>query len=99
LSRAIARRDELPKPKLRALPVRQDAEHERICPLLHANQRCSVYADRPLGCRTFFCDRASRGAGPEPDELLALVGRVQALAARHALGGELARPLLRVLEG
>ena len=31
------------------------------CALLDANGGCSVYEDRPLGCRTFFCER---GAGP-----------------------------------
>src|SRR5205823_5208735 len=29
------------------------------CPFLDAaGARCTVYADRPLGCRTFFCGRA-----------------------------------------
>lgn len=29
------------------------------CPFLHATTgKCVVYASRPLGCRTFFCERA-----------------------------------------
>jgi hypothetical protein len=98
LERALAQRGAsgpLPKHK-RALPLTQDTDRERICPLLDKNGRCSVYAERPFGCRTFYCDRASPGPGPERDELRELVRRLQDLAARHRLGGELARPLLRV---
>ena len=47
---ALARLPTVP----RRLPVVADA---RRCPLLDENGRCSVYASRPLGCRTFFCDR------------------------------------------
>jgi uncharacterized protein len=29
------------------------------CPLLdESGKRCTVYEDRPFGCRTFFCDKA-----------------------------------------
>jgi uncharacterized protein len=98
LTRAIARRGGMPRPKKRALPLTQDASRERICPLLDDHQRCAVYADRPLGCRTFFCDRATRGAGPERETLRDVVRRLQELAARHQLGGELARPITRILE-
>src|SRR6185295_5725337 len=35
------------------------------CPLLdEAGRRCTVYEDRPFGCRTYFCDRASGGRHP-----------------------------------
>jgi Fe-S-cluster containining protein len=30
---------------------------ERRCPVLGADGRCRAYAHRPLGCRTFFCER------------------------------------------
>ena len=30
----------------------------RPCPLLSENGRCRIYASRPLGCRTFFCQDA-----------------------------------------
>lgn len=31
---------------------------ERRCPFLSAEGRCRIYASRPFGCRTFFCERA-----------------------------------------
>ena len=49
------------------------------CPFLDASGRCSRYADRPLGCRTFFCHRIE---GPptqpavEMNKLLERLGRV-----------------------
>jgi Fe-S-cluster containining protein len=46
----------------RALPVLDEA---RRCPLLSAEGRCRIYASRPFGCRTFFCDRAT-GPGKMP---------------------------------
>jgi Fe-S-cluster containining protein len=80
------------------LPIAKSAELERVCPLLDHNQRCSVYGARPLGCRTFYCQRAQPGAGPTRAELRALTRELQELAARHRMGGEAGRPLLRVLE-
>lgn len=48
------------------------------CPFLVEN-RCSRYADRPLGCRTFFCHRI-RGPAKHPvaqmDALLTRLERV-----------------------
>jgi Fe-S-cluster containining protein len=85
----------LPKHK-RALPLTSDAGRERVCALLDRNGKCSVYAARPFGCRTFYCERATPGPGPERDELRDLVRKLQELAARHQLGGELSRPLMRV---
>src|SRR4051794_41619305 len=40
-----------------ALKVHRKGD-ERACPLLTEAGRCAIYADRPLGCRTFYCDRA-----------------------------------------
>lgn len=40
----------------RRLPA---ARPDRVCPFLTGEGRCSVYPARPLGCRTFFCHRAS----------------------------------------
>lgn len=54
---------------------------ERRCPLLSAEGRCRVYASRPFGCRTFFCDRAT-GARVSRDRLQALGRRVADLSAR-----------------
>lgn len=43
----------------RSLPLLPRADG--ACPLLDEAGRCSLYAHRPLGCRTFYCER---GAGP-----------------------------------
>jgi Fe-S-cluster containining protein len=72
-------------------------ERERVCPLLARDQRCSIYAVRPLGCRTYFCERADKGSGPSRSELREIMRELQELAARHTLGGDAGRPLLRVL--
>jgi Fe-S-cluster containining protein len=78
----------------RALPI---ADAERRCPLLDAAGRCTIYASRPLGCRTFFCDRA-HGPGKLPrTEVQAVARRVADLAASHAPRDPHARPLTRAL--
>ncbi|MCI0569606.1 MAG: YkgJ family cysteine cluster protein [Myxococcaceae bacterium] len=52
-------------------PARADG----ACPFLDdTGLRCSVYADRPLGCRTFFCDRI-RGPERQPAEVMDLLQR------------------------
>ena len=56
----------------RRLPALNKDDDER-CPFLapvegkarHEGGRCTVYASRPLGCRTFFCERARDGDGNE----------------------------------
>src|ERR1700677_2883028 len=51
------------------------AREDGACPLLDTQGRCSAYADRPLGCRTFYCER---GSGPHPvrrEEVTALMVR------------------------
>jgi Fe-S-cluster containining protein len=95
---ALARRGGPLAARRRALPLHREGPDERTCPLLDRSGRCAVYAERPLGCRTFFCDRAQRGAGPSREELRELVRELQDLAARHQMGGELARPLTHALE-
>lgn len=35
-----------------------DDDADGRCPLLDASGKCIVYSARPLGCRTFFCERA-----------------------------------------
>lgn len=99
LRHGLAKRGGELAPRRRALPITRDSDSERICPLLEGSGRCSVYAERPLGCRTYYCERAQAGAGPSRDDLRELVRALQDLAARHELGGELARPLMRALEG
>src|SRR5262245_16485332 len=68
----------------------------RRCPMLTEEGRCSIYASRPLGCRTFFCDRAESGARVRHHEIRALVRRVQEIAVRHRFDGDRGRPLSRV---
>lgn len=55
-------------------PPRQDGG----CPMLDPQgRRCTVYADRPLGCRTYFCHRV-RGPADQPyEEMDALQRRLQ----------------------
>jgi Fe-S-cluster containining protein len=59
--------------------------------------RCSIYAERPLGCRTFHCERANAGAPVPHREITSFVRRIQDLAARHCQGGDHGRPLTRAL--
>jgi Fe-S-cluster containining protein len=51
------------------------------CPFLDASgKRCSVYADRPFGCRTFFCQRI-RGPSRQPlEDVIRLSKRLEALS-------------------
>jgi Fe-S-cluster containining protein len=78
----------------RSLPLAVD---ERRCPMLTDAGRCAIYAARPLGCRTFFCDRASSGGRVRHREVGALVREVQAIAAQHEPAGDQGRPLTRAL--
>ncbi len=97
IQRAVAASGGPLSPKRRALPLAgSSTEVERTCPLLAESGRCSVYASRPFGCRTFFCSRATR-LGPVPrDEERALVLRLRALAERHTPAGDAPRPLTQV---
>jgi len=70
----------------RALPEHPDG----ACPLLHASSgRCMIYADRPFGCRTHFCDPAG---GPfARRDVIDLIRRLEAIDAR--MGGDGGRAL------
>ncbi len=70
---------------------------ERTCPLLRADARCAIYADRPFGCRTFFCERASADQPLSQQEINAFVRRVKEIAAAHRPGGDQGRPLTRAI--
>ena len=94
----LARRGGLLEANKRALPMLLSEAQERVCPLLNKQQRCSVYKQRPLGCRTFYCNKATCGSGPDRDALAQLTRELQDLAARHRMGGDEPRPLMRVLE-
>jgi uncharacterized protein len=63
------------------LPERKDG----TCPLLQSDTgRCLIYADRPFGCRTHFCEAAG-GLIPR-NEILDLIRRLEEVD-RH-LGGD-----------
>ncbi len=65
------------------------------CPYLDATGlRCSVYADRPFGCRTFFCERI-RGPARQPAETVAaLLERLERVSQRVDPSLKAPRPLL-----
>ncbi len=98
IDKAVAANGGALSARRRALPLAgQSREQERTCPLLDAQGRCSVYAWRPFGCRTYFCERATRDARMTRKVERELVHRLGALAARHAPGGDRVRPLTQVL--
>jgi Fe-S-cluster containining protein len=76
------------------LPMVRD---ERPCPMLTDAGRCAIYQARPLGCRTFYCDRATEGGRVRLRDVNPLVRRIQEIAARHQPGGDQGRPLTHVL--
>lgn len=73
----------------------------RPCPLLSSEGRCRIYASRPLGCRTFFCDDAAAPTGPRgklPRDALNAIGRrVADLSARFDPRDPLPRSLTAAL--
>ena len=70
---------------------------ERACPLLSAEGRCRIYAARPFGCRTFFCDRV-QGPGKLPRAQIQRISRdIADLSARLAPRNPLPRPLTHAL--
>jgi Fe-S-cluster containining protein len=84
--------------KRRALPLAgNSSESERTCPLLADNGRCSIYAARPFGCRTFFCERAESLAPVRHADMLARVRQLKSVAEQHQPGGSEGRPLTRAL--
>lgn len=103
LERAVRARGGLPKQ--RVLPiVGPRGEDERRCALLSDEGKCLVYASRPFGCRTFFCDRASgpagEGARAAPKAEIARLGRAVAdLSAKFEPSNPGPRPLSNVTAG
>ena len=77
LERTLARRDGGTR---RSLPIAGD------CPLL-VDGTCVAYGERPFGCRTFYCQRASGPTRRPPRAELAEFGRrVAVLAERFEPG-------------
>ncbi len=60
----------------------RQAEAPGDCPLLLRDGGCSVYADRPFGCRTFFCGDATLPDGSRRREVEALARRLRAVSER-----------------
>jgi uncharacterized protein len=80
---------------------------DKPCPLLGPDGRCQVYADRPFGCRTFFCERAFHRDGGAAAKDPVLVHRdavrelgrdIAALSAQAFPTDPHPRPISRVLE-
>jgi hypothetical protein len=71
-------------------PRRLPMAELRPCPLLSETGRCRIYASRPLGCRTFFCQNAepppyaAARVRPPRDEANAIGRRIADLSARFA---------------
>ena len=70
------------------------ASADGSCPLLKtATGRCLIYADRPFGCRTHFCDPAG---GPYPrKDVVDLIRRLEDVDQR--LGGDGPRKIAAAL--
>ena len=65
------KRDQRPLPAVRT---------DGACPFLDAGGlRCSIYEDRPLGCRTYFCHRIQGPAKLPGEETNALLDRLRSL--------------------
>jgi uncharacterized protein len=47
------------------------------CPLLSDTGRCTVYEDRPFGCRTFFCERVKGPAQQPTAQVNAMLMRLE----------------------
>lgn len=89
LERALARRGGGSR---RSLPIAGD------CPLL-VDGRCVAYHERPFGCRTFYCERASGPTRRPPRVELAEIGRRVAALAERVEAGVGPRRLTSLLQG
>ena len=90
VERAIARNGGMTKQ--RRLPLA-----DRRCPLLSTDGKCTIYASRPFGCRTYFCDRV-QGPGKLPrDRLKELGARIADLSAKAFPRDPGPRPLSKAL--
>jgi Fe-S-cluster containining protein len=82
-------RAELAVQKRALPPPREDGG----CPFLDAaGKRCTIYASRPLGCRTYFCHRIKGPPNAPVDAMNALLERLHKLHLTLD-GKEVPRPL------
>jgi Fe-S-cluster containining protein len=75
------------------LPI---AREDVICKMLDESGRCRAYAARPLGCRTYYCERATMDRPIPRRELAEWVQRLKAISIAFA-GTDEGRPLTRVI--
>ncbi len=86
---SLGGRDAVAAKNRRSLPL----VNEGRCPLLNAEGRCSVYDARPLGCRTFFCDRVQGPGRVSRDAIRAALRELQAISERYSPASPTGRPL------
>jgi Fe-S-cluster containining protein len=91
--RALGARGGLLKAGRRALPLHTDHAREGTCPMLDRSGGCAIYAARPLGCRTFFCQRADVLSTPTRATQRDWVRRLEELSSAHEVGGDKPRAL------
>jgi Fe-S-cluster containining protein len=81
--------------KARGIP---QAREDGACPLLDEANRCSIYASRPFGCRTFFCHRITGPSRQPAEEVDALLRRLEHLNQRLEPDCKGPRPLLELFD-
>jgi len=89
-----ALRRRLPLAPLEGAAVRE----ERVCPLLSEAGKCRIYASRPFGCRTFFCERAVGPRKMPRPEIQRISRDIAALSAEAFPSDPHARPLTHFLK-
>lgn len=75
------------------------ADADRTCALLGDDGRCRIYASRPFGCRTFFCERVEGPRKWPRDAVQAIGRRIADLSARAFPRDPGPRALTKVLQG
>ena len=55
---------------------------ERTCRLLGDDGRCTIYASRPFGCRTYFCEKIEGPRKWPRDQVNAIGRRIADLSAK-----------------
>jgi Fe-S-cluster containining protein len=70
---------------------------DRTCALLSRDGRCRIYASRPFGCRTYFCDRRTGPNKLPRDDVQSVSRRIADLSARFDPRDPGPRPLEKAL--
>jgi hypothetical protein len=83
----------------RAVPALPPPRADGGCPFLDAaGTRCTAYAARPLGCRTYFCHRATGPAREPAEEMDRLQRRLETIARSVRPDEDGPRPITAWLE-